>query len=302
MKIVKRINKNFSFKDYFNKNNNFLWSGDSKKMLEKAKKEKFIDLLVTSPPYNIGKSYEQIKSIDEYFEEHKSFLHYVCDFLKPNASICYQLGNYIDKNGSIYPLDYGFHKIFEQLGFKLKNRIVWHFGHGFHARKRFSGRYEIICWYVKNDNYTFNLDNIRVKQKYPGKTFYRGPKKGKISSNPLGMNPSDVWLDIPHVVGNHIEKTNHPCQFPIALIVRLIRALTNENEVVFDPYMGVGSAGAAANMENRKFLGSDLDHSYVVTAKERINNVLNGTIKYRPLSKPIFNHKLSPLSKNPKED
>ena len=116
------------------------------------------------------------------------------------------------------------------------------------------------------------------------------------------MNPSDVWLDIPHVVGNHVEKTDHPCQFPIALIVRLVRALTNEKDVVFDPYMGVGSAGAAANIENRKFIGADLDHNYVVTAKERIKNVFNGTIKYRPLSKPIFDHKLSPLSKSPKEE
>ena len=302
MKIYKSIKKDFSFKNYFKTNNNFLWSGDTKKMLESAKKEQLVDLLVTSPPYNIGKSYEKNISIDEYYKNHFDFLTEAANFIKPNGSICYQLGNHINEDGYIVPLDYIFHKIFSDLGFKLKNRIIWTFGHGFHAKKRFSGRYETINWYVKNENYTFNLDAIRVLQKYPSKRFYKGPNKGKISSNKLGMNPSDVWIDIPHVKGNHIEKTDHPCQFPIALIIRLIRALTNENEIIFDPYMGVGSAGAAANLENRKFIGGDLHHSYVQTAKKRIKSSIDGSLNYRRLSKPIYDHKKSPLSKKPKEN
>lgn len=301
MKVYKRINKDFSFKNYFKANNNFLWSGDSKKMLESAKNERFINLIVTSPPYNIGKSYEKNISIEQYYKEHFDFLSLAINFLKPTGSICYQLGNHINRDGYILPLDYIFHKIFTELGFKLKNRIIWTFGHGFHAQKRFSGRYETINWYVKNENYTFNLDAVRIEQKYPGKRFYKGPNKGKISSNKLGMNPSDVWVDIPHVKGNHIEKTEHPCQFPIALVIRLIRALTQENEIIFDPYMGVGSAGAAANIENRKFIGADLDHDYVLTAKKRIKGSKEGNVRYRPLEKPIYDHTNSPLSKKPKE-
>ena len=310
MKIHRNIKKGFSFTEYFKENNNFLWSGDTSKMLEKAKKEKFVDLLVTSPPYNIGKSYENDKHLDDYRKEHKDFLAIVTEYLKPSGSICYQLGNYIKKDGSIYPLDYIFHEIFEELGYKLKNRIIWSFGHGLHAQNRFSGRYEIINWYVKNNDYTFNLDDIRVKQKYPGKRFYKGPNKGKISSNKKGKNPSDfwndiprdvdVWIDIPNVRGNHIEKTDHPCQFPIALVERLVKALTNKNEIVFDPYMGVGSAGAAANINDRKFLGSDLDNNFVITAKKRISEAINGNLRYRE-DKPIFNHEDSPLSKLPKE-
>ena len=183
------------------------------------------------------------------------------------------------------------------MGYKLVNRIIWTFGHGFHATKRLSGRHEVILWYVKGNEYTFNLDGMRRPSKYPRKTYYRGPKKGQISSNIKGKNASDLWDDIPHVVGNHVEKTDHPCQFPIALPLRLIRGLTNKGDVVFDPYMGVGSAGAAALMEDRKFIGAEIDTNYVKTAKKRMIAAKKGELEYRHLSKSIFDHKKSNLSK-----
>jgi adenine-specific DNA-methyltransferase len=182
---------------------------------------------------------------------------------------------------------------------KLRNRIIWRFNHGLHASKRFSGRYETILWFTKSDSYTFNLDSVRIPSKYPGKLHFKGPKRGLPSGNPLGKNPSDVWdfiaqewekelWDIPNVKANHPEKTIHPCQYPIELIERCVLALTVEDDWVLDPYCGVGSALVAALMHNRKAAGVDKEQEYITTAKQRIEECYNGTLKIRPLGKPVF--------------
>ena len=211
--------------------------------------------------------------------------------VKDSGSICWQVGNYINKkDGSIFPLDIGFYKIFNDLGYILKNRIIWHFGHGLQATKRLSGRYETVLWFVKSEDYTFNLDPIRIPQKYPGKTYYKGPNKGKISSNKLGKNPEDVWY-IPNVKGNHIEKTEHPCQFPVGLIERLVLGMTNPGDIVFDPFMGVGSAGIAALAHGRKFIGAEIDSKYVKIARKRLKDFKKGDLNYRSHKKEIFDHR-----------
>lgn len=156
--------------------------------------------------------------------------------LKETGSICWQVGNYVE-NGDIIPLDIEFAPIFRCLGMHLKNRIIWHFGHGLHSKNRFSGRYEVVLWYTKSEQYTFNLDDVRIPAKYPGKRSYHGAKKGQLSGNPQGKNPEDVW-DIPNVKGNHVEKLEHPCQFPVGLAERLVLALTNKGDLVFDPFRG----------------------------------------------------------------
>ena len=114
------------------------------------------------------------------------------------------MGNYVNK-GEIVPLDIALYPVFQELGLKMRNRIIWRFDHGLHCSKRFSGRYESINWFTKSDRYTFHLDPVRVPQKYPGKKYFKGPKVGQLSCNPLGKNPGDVW-DIPNVKYNHVEK------------------------------------------------------------------------------------------------
>lgn len=295
MKIYKKLPNNFKTKQFFDNNKGLLWNGDVLKLMNQLPQDPCIDLVVTSPPYNIGKSYETNASLDDYFANQQNIIEAIDSRIKEGGSICWQVGNHIMEDG-IYPLDYGFHEIFKKLGYSLKNRIVWKFGHGFHAQKRLSGRYEVILWFVKGQDYTFNLDAIRVPSKYPGKKYYKGPKKGQISSNPLGKNPEDVW-DIPNVKGNHIEKTIHPCQFPIGLVERLVLGMSNEGDLVFDPFMGVGSAGIAAIAHKRKFMGADTYLDYVKLAKERLNDFQAGKLQYRPHDKPVYDHKLSPLSK-----
>ena len=292
--------KNFIYKSFdaaMLQNQYSLFQGDAYKLLASMPEQEILDLIVTSPPYNIGKEYEKIINLDDYFQGQQKIITEISSRLKNTGSICWQVGNYISKQDEIFPLDFGFHEIFSQLGFKLKNRIVWTFGHGQHSKKRFSGRYEVILWYVKTEDYKWDLDAVRVPQLYPGKKAYQGPKKGTLSGNPKGKNPEDVW-NIPNVKGNHVEKTIHPCQFPVALVQRLVKALTEKDDLVFDPFMGVASAGVAALLNNRKFLGADLDSSYVEEASKRLKRTLIGDEKIRE-DKPIYNPSQSNLSKVP---
>ncbi|HJO77576.1 MAG TPA: site-specific DNA-methyltransferase, partial [Pelagibacteraceae bacterium] len=198
----------------------------------------------------------------------------------------WQVGNYIKDKSEIIPLDILIYNICEKLGLKLRNRIVWHYGHGLHSHNKFSGRYETIMWFTKSDKYTFNLDNVRVPQKYPGKLAYKGPNKGKYSGNINGKNPSDVWI-IPNVKSNHREKTIHPCQFPIELAERLILALSNKNDLVLDPYAGVGTTLCAALKNKRSAAGSEIKKQYVNIAKKRINLLKKEKLPVRPLFSSI---------------
>lgn len=275
-----------------------LYLGDRLELLSQIPKES-ARLIVTSPPYNIGKAYEKKISLDKYLEEQEKTIEKCIEILAPDGSICWQVGNHV--NGEIYPLDALLYPIFKKFGLQLRNRIIWHFGHGLHCKKRFSGRYETIVWFTKSDDYVFNLDPVRVPQKYPGKKSYKGKNRGKYSGNPLGKNPSDVW-EIPNVKSNHTEKTIHPCQFPIELIERLVLALTNEEDLVVDPYLGVGTTACAAVLHNRRAAGADIMKEYIDISKERVEQAIEGNIKRRPLGKPVYNSNGSNgLEKTPKE-
>jgi len=274
-----------------------LYHGDALDFLATVPDET-VKLIITSPPYNIGKEYETRVSIDRYLAKQGIIIRELYRVLHPQGSICWQVGNYVEKS-EIFPLDIFFYPIFKELGMKLRNRIVWHFGHGLHAKKRFSGRYETLLWFTKGDVYTFNLDDVRVPSKYPGKRHYKGPKKGQLSGNPKGKNPSDIWLfmqkewetglwDIPNVKSNHPEKTGHPAQFPIELVERCVLAMTNEDDWVLDPFAGVGSSLIAAIKRNRRAMGSEKELRYVEIARQRIADFYAGTLKIRPLGKPVY--------------
>lgn len=279
--------------------NSLLYLGDALKFINSLPEEPVFDLVVTSPPYNIGKSYEEKIPLSDYVNWQKEIINAIYPRLKDTGSICWQVGNYI-ANGKIVPLDIELGPIFKDLKMDLRNRIIWHFGHGLHSKKRFSGRYEVVMWYTKSDNYFFNLDAVRVPVKYPGKKYYKGPNAGKLSSNPSGKNPEDVW-DIPNVKANHIEKTIHPCQFPVALIERLVLALTKEGELVFDPFCGVASAGVASLSNKRLFWGCDTEEQYINVGLNRLLEAEKGLRNYRPLDKPIYDPTQSKLSQIPEQ-
>ena len=245
-----------------------------------------VKLVVTSPPYNIGKGYEDKLTLADYLEKQACVIRECVRVLHPQGSICWQVGNYVD-DGEIVPLDAVLYPLFRDQGLKLRNRIVWHFGHGLHCTRRLSGRYETINWWTKGDRYIWHLDPIRVPSKYPGKRHFKGPNVGKLSGNPKGKNPGDVW-EFPNVKSNHPEKTIHPCQFPVELVERLVLSMTNADDAVLDPYMGVGSSVIAALMHDRQAYGCDIVPEYVDIACQRIDQLRAGRLRTRPMGKPIY--------------
>ncbi|MHA1331597.1 MAG: DNA-methyltransferase [Candidatus Hodarchaeales archaeon] len=293
---------------YDSKSRIILHNGDSQDFL-KTIPDKAVDLIISSPPYNIGKEYEKRQNLRMYLEGQKPVMEELIRVLHKRGSICWQVGNFV-KKGEVFPLDIYYYEIFKDLGLYLRNRIIWTFGHGLHASKRLSGRYETILWFSKSDDYKWNLDAIRVPQKYPGKRSYKGKNKGKPSGNPKGKNPSDIWRpasgkwektlemlkedwinlvwDIPNVKANHPEKTIHPCQFPIELVERCILALTEKDDWVLDPYCGVGSTLIAGIKNDRKVIGVDYEPSYIKIAEDRIVNLFKGSLPYREMGRQVY--------------
>lgn len=271
-------------------------NGDSLEVLRSEDSGKF-DLVVTSPPYNVGKSYEKKTRIEEYLDTQSEIIFEIVRTLSDRGSICWQVGNYVDR-GEVFPLDIFYYQIFKKLGLRLRNRIIWHFGHGLHASNRFSGRYETLLWFTKTDSYIFNLDKVRVPAKYPGKLHFKGPKRGQPSGNPLGKNPSDVWeivlndwetglWNIPNVKSNHPEKSDHPCQFPIELVERCVLALSDEGSWVLDPFAGVGSTVVGAVKNRRNVIAIEKEAVFCELARKRLSDFNAGKLPIRPITKEI---------------
>ncbi|WP_297561671.1 site-specific DNA-methyltransferase [Meiothermus sp.] len=262
-----------------------IYPGDCAELLKQIP-DASISLVITSPPYNIGKPYESRKALDAYLAWQESIVKESVRVLKPTGSLVWQVGNYVD-NGEILPLDILLFPIFTNLGLKLRNRIVWAFEHGLHAKRRFSGRYEVALWFTKTDDYTFNLDSVRVPQKYPNKKHFKGPKKGELSGNPLGKNPGDVWV-FPNVKANHVEKTDHPAQYPVELVERFVLALTEEDDWVLDPFGGSGTTLIAALMHRRRGAMAEIIPDYVEIAQQRLREAWEGRLRVRPMEREVY--------------
>jgi adenine-specific DNA-methyltransferase len=263
-----------------------LYQGDTLDLLAQMP-DACAQLVITSPPYNINKEYEQRKSLDDYLTGQERVISECVRILRPGGSICWEVGNHVN-DGEVWPLDILLYPYFKQHpDLKLRNRIVWHFEHGLHCTKRFSGRHEAILWFTKGDNYFFDLDPIRVPQKYPGKRAWKGPNIGQYTGNPLGKNPGDVWI-FPNVKANHIEKTIHPCQYPVELVERFVLSVTKPGDLVFDPYIGVGSTAVAAILHGRRSAGADIIAEYLTIARERLLLAAAGKLQTRPMHRPIY--------------
>lgn len=272
-----------------------------------------IKLIVTSPPYNVGKAYENVTPLEDYLKNMEPIVKELARVLREDGSICWEVGNCIVKpknqKSEVYPLDIYYYELFKKYGLQLRNRIIWHFEHGLQCTDRLSGRYETILWFTKSDNYTFNLDSIRIASKYPGKKQYKGPNKGQYSGNPLGKNPSDLWKadmmqliddwdneiwDVPNVKSNHCEKVDHPCQFPIELVERCILALSNEGDIVYDPFAGVASTIIAALKNFRIGYGTELLDKYIEQGNARIQLLREDKLPTRRIGQAVYDPKDAP--------
>ncbi len=282
--------------NYFNDQSDaVLYQGDCLQLLQDIP-DNNIRLVVTSPPYNLGKEYEKKTHLDAYLQFQEKVIKECVRVLAEDGSICWQVGNFVE-NGEIMPLDILLYPIFTSAGLKMRNRVIWHFGHGLHCSKRFSGRYETLMWFTKSDDYVFNLDPVRVPQKYPNKKYFKGPNVGKLSCNPLGKNPGDVWI-IPNVKCNHPEKTEHPCQFPVEIIERLVLSMTNVGDWVLDPFMGVATTAVAAVLHKRKVVGAELLRKYIDKGRERVRLASEGRLEIRPMNRPIYDPSNPPRTRH----
>lgn len=247
---------------------NQIFLGDCLELLREIPDE-FVSLVVTSPPYNIGKEYEKRNPLNQYLEKQEKIIKECHRVLQTSGSVFWQVGSYV-KDGVHIPLDVKLFPIFEKLDMFPRNRIIWIRTHGLHANNRFSCRHETLLWFTKSNDYKFNLDVIRVPQKYPEKKAWTGNKKGEFTSDPIGKNPGDVWI-FRNVKHNHEEQTIHPCSFPEDLVERVILAVTKKGDVILDPYMGVGTVAVVARELERKFIGAEINEEYYKVALHRVS-------------------------------
>ena len=284
----KKLNIHTSFRKNFK---TVIYPGDCLDLLKQIPDES-IQLIVTSPPYNIGKEYEPKLQLESYITQQTKVIKECVRVLSSRGSLCWQVGNYVSK-GAIIPLDTVLTPVFLSFHLKMRNRIVWHFEHGLHCTKRFSGRYETLSWFTKSEDYTFHLDPVRVPQKYPGKKYFKGPRAGQYSCNPLGKNPGDFWA-IPNVKNNHVEKTEHPCQFPVELVERLVLSMTDKQDWVLDPFLGSGTSVITALKHGRKGAGAEISKKYIKITCDRLKQFKKGSLKTRPMNTPIYDPKSLP--------
>lgn len=238
--------------------------------------DKSIDLIVTSPPYNIdikygnktvkgkaveskSKKYEDNLSEDEYRNLLRKVFNECKRVLKDDGSIWINIKNRYNKGSIITP--FWLEEFFKDM--YLKNLIIWNFDWGGSTNKRFAPRYEFVYWYTKsNDNYRFNLDDVKI----PALNYRPDRYKSQMK------NPSDVWK-IPMVSGNFIERTGHPAQYPERLIERIVLAGTDKGDIVLDPFMGSGTSAVVAKKLGRNYLGYEIVPEYIEMANTRLNNI-----------------------------
>ena len=234
--------------------------------------DNFINQTFTSPPYNIGKEYEQIMKLDDYIEWCKNWISEIYRITAKNGSFWLNVGYLsIPTKGKAVPIAYLLWNISQ---FYLQQEIVWNYGAGVAAKRFLSPRNEKILWFLKDkDNYTFNLDDIRDKNvKYPNQK-----KNGKLRCNTIGKNPSDVW-QIAKVTSGYnrssVERVNHPAQTPRDLLDRILLAGSNENEIILDPFCGSGSTFESCISNNRYFIGFEIRKDYCELTKSRIEGFI----------------------------
>lgn len=256
---------------YFETDDVLLYNGDCVTLMERLPGNT-IDLTVTSPPYNIGKEYENTMPLNEYLiwcEHWINQIHRICSLA---GSFWLNLGyQSVSGKAKAIPIPY---LLWDRVPFFMIQEIVWHYSAGVAGRKFFSPRNEKFIWYVKNaKTYTFNLDDVRDPNvKYPNQK-----KNGKIKVNSLGKNPSDVW-EIPKVTSGKNraskERTPHPAQFPEAVIQRIIKASSNPCDIVLDPFLGSGTTAVVAAKLGRKTIGFEINREYCELAIERLESYL----------------------------
>lgn len=239
--------------------NQTLILGDSLTKLKELPDES-VNLIVTDPPYNLNKDYETTKDNLEFND--------YLDFSRQWLKECKRL---LSKTGTIYVfmgmryIAYIYSILEQELGLHFNSWITWYYTQGIGKTKGFSPRHDDILMFTKDKKkYTFNLDNIRIPQKY-----YRR------INNMRGANPGNVW-EFSHVHYCNDNRLKHPTQKPEGLYERMILASSNENDIVLDPFLGSGTLLRVCQQLNRQGIGIDINENYIEMAKNRLKEPFKG--------------------------
>lgn len=220
-----------------------------------------IDLIITSPPYNTGKSYENNLTIEEYKEFAKRWVCDVPRIVKNNGSFWLNVGYIKIGPNEALPLTYIYYPLIQM---KLIQEIVWHYEGGMSYKKRFTHRTERWMWFSHNpDQVNFYLDQVRDLS-----LNLTTDKR----NHPLGKNPTDLWSfnRVVSGTGKVKEKTSHPCQFPEKMIERIILSCSKEGDLILDPFVGSGTTAVVAKKLGRRYLGIEKEIIYVQEAEKRL--------------------------------
>ncbi|RYD68579.1 MAG: site-specific DNA-methyltransferase [Verrucomicrobiaceae bacterium] len=223
-----------------------------------------VKLAVTSPPYNADKKYETNLALAEYEAFADAWVSQIPRLLSDDGSFWLNVGYTKLSPTTTLPLTYLYYPIAIRHGLHLIQEIVWHYEGGMAYKSRFSHRTERWMWFAKDPtNYLFHLDAVR------------DPKLNRTidkRNNVLGKNPTDYWY-FDRVVGGNgksSEKTSHPCQFPVPMIDRIIKACSNPGDTILDPFGGSGSTAVSAYNNYRSFVSIERDPEYHAAAMDRL--------------------------------
>ncbi len=243
-----------------------LWQGDALELLDRLP-DGSVQLVVTSPPYNIGKAYEPRRTVEDYVAWCSRWLGQIARVLTPTGAAWLNVGyTSVPGRGVAVPIPY---LLWPHLGeLQLIQEVVWHQTNGVACRRRLSPRNEKLLWLVRDPSaFVFHLDAIRD----PNVAYPHQRREGRLRCNPLGKNPGDVWT-IPRVVAGRSvpERTRHPAQMPLSLAERLITACSNPGDLVLDPLAGSASTLVAARRLGRVGWGFELRADYCDLARVRL--------------------------------
>lgn len=221
--------------------------------------ENSVDLIVADPPYNLGKNYGNNidwKAREDYLNFTRGWIEQAYRVLKPDGSLYIFMG--VKFIARLYVL------LEEEIGMHPQSWITWHYTQGMGRIKGFSPRHDDILWFSKSTDALFNLDDVRVPQKYFRKR-----------NNMSGANPGDVW-QFSHVHYCAEERQPHPTQKPEALIERIILASSNPSDLIVDPFVGSGTSARVANILKRNYIGIDINPDYIEMSRQRLTRVFSG--------------------------
>ena len=227
-------------------------TGDAIEELPKIKSSS-VDLIIADPPYNLGKDYgnnHDIKGFDEYLEFSRKWLREANRILSPAGTIYVFMGFRF--------ISYLYDILDRELQMFFNSWIVWHYTQGMGKTKGFSPRHDDILMFTKSQKPKFNLDPVRVPQKY-----YRE------RNNMRGANPGDVW-EFSHVHYCNGNRQNHPTQKPEGLIERMVLASSDIGDLVLDPFAGSGTTLRVCQQLDRNVTGIEINPEYIKMIKERL--------------------------------